>query len=83
MISTKEFVKFVENLENSVIQIDHNLSKATYRSINLKILVKDIEEYETFPEWWNAKGLSNDLAKVLIKAGPAENIKCALLFVML
>lgn len=86
MISICEFIEFVENLEDSTLQIDYNLSKATYQEIELKCFTEKAKLHKTFPELWEdsiPKYINNKTIVALIRLKPPENIKNALLFMTL
>jgi hypothetical protein len=85
MITTDEFVAFIDSLPNPTVQL-HNFGKATY-PINLKVLTSDIKNFHDFREWWKSKNmprhLNNTIALTIIGLNPPESIKNAMLFLML
>jgi len=91
-----DFVQFVNSMENSVVKLDEGLeqvlelknwNKSQFHTINLKVLIKDIEKYKTFIDWWKSrnltKHLNNVLVKTLLNQNPPESVKHALIFIML
>lgn len=82
MITPHEFRQFVESLENPVVQMDESL-----HTIDLKTLTKDTRLHHDFREWWKSKNmpkhLNNTIIKTILNTNPPENIRTALLFMML
>lgn len=92
----QDLVEFVNNMENTVVKLDEGLDevmglknwkKRQFHTINLKTLIKDIQNYPTFLDWWKSrnltKHLNNVLVKTLLNQNPPESVKHALIFIML
>jgi hypothetical protein len=86
MTTIQEFILFIESLPNPTVQL-HNFGKAVYHTIDLLTLAKDIGNFHDFREWWKSKNmpkhLNNTIALTIIGLKPPENIKNAMLFLML
>lgn len=96
MNDIEDFVRFVNNMNNPVVELHEELhenislknwNKRTFSTINLKILTKDIKNYSSFLDWWKSLNLTSHLNNVLIKTilnqNPPESVKHALIFMML
>lgn len=86
MTTIQEFILFIESLPNPTVQL-HSFGKAVYHTIDLLTLAKDIGNFQDFREWWKSKNmpkhLNNTIALTIIGLNPPENIKNAMLFLML
>jgi len=86
VITTHEFTAFIESLPDPTVQL-HNFGKAVYHTIDLRTLAKDIGNFGDFMEWWKSKNmpkhLNNTIALTILGLNPPENIKNAMLFLML
>lgn len=90
MTTIHEFILFIESLPDPTVQL-HNFGKATckatYHTINLRGLAKDIGNFQDLREWWKSKNmpkhLNNTIALTIIGLNPPENVKNAMLFLML
>lgn len=86
MITPREFMDFVEGLKNPVVQM-HKDDNPTLRTINLMTLTKDLLQYDDFRRWWKSKNmpphLNNAIANTILDLNPPDNIKSAMLFMML
>jgi len=86
MTTIQEFTAFIDSLPNPTVQI-HNFGKATYHTIDLKVLTKNIEKFQDLRDWWKSKNmtphLNNTIALTIIGLNPPESIKNAMLFLML
>lgn len=94
-MAIKEFVEFVNNMENPVVKLNQDLKRIglknfptqPFHSINFHVLIKNIESHETFLDWWKSKNLTKHFHNVLIKTilnqNPPESVKHALIFMML
>lgn len=87
MITPAEFMDFVQGLENPTVQIHQDHSKAVFRTINLLTLTKDLLQYDDFRKWWKSKNmpphLNNLIAQTILDQNPPEDIRAAMLFMML
>jgi len=58
-----------------------------FHTINLKVLTKDIKDFESFQTWWKSKNLTDHLHKklvnTLLKINPPDNVKNELLAMMI
>lgn len=92
----QDFVQFVNNIENPVVQLQEELhenislrnwNKRTFRTMNLSTLIRDIQNYPTFFDWWKSlnltKHLNNVLVKTILNQNPPDSVKHALIFIML
>lgn len=83
----QDFVQFVENMPNSVVKMENDSEHGVFHTINLRKLIENIEDYETFPKWWKSKNLTkhlnNVLIKTILKTNPPESVKHSLIFMML
>jgi hypothetical protein len=86
MTSIHEFAAFIDSLPDPTVQL-HNFGKANYHTINLKSLTKDIENFQDLREWWKSKNMpkhiNNTIALTILGLEPPEDIKNAMLFLML
>ena len=86
MTTIQEFTAFIESLPDATVQI-HNFAKTTYHTIDLLTLTNDIGNFQDFRDWWRSKNMSkhlnNTIALTIIRLDPPENIKNAMLFLML
>lgn len=89
MNTIQEFVDFINQLENSNVRLDsvRPESAELYHTINLKVLTKDIKDFESFQTWWKSKNLPDHLHKTLVKTllkiNPPDNVKNELLAMMI
>lgn len=83
-MTTVEFKEFVESLPE---EIPLDIGNGIHRTIRLRTLAKDVEMFHDFREWWKSKNmpphLSNAIAKAILGQNPPENVRNALLFLML
>ena len=86
MTTPDEFMDWLESLPDPTVQL-HNFGKATYHTINLRGLAKDIGNFQDLMEWWKSKNmpkhLNNTIALTIIGLKPPENIRAAMLFLMM
>lgn len=86
MVTAQEFIAFIDSLPDPCVQL-YNFGKATYHTINLKGLAKDIENFSDFRDWWKSKNmpphLNNKIALTILELNPPENIRHTMLFLML
>ena len=86
MTTIQEFTAFIDSLSDPTVQL-HNFGNATYHTIDLPTLTKDIGNFQDFRDWWKSKNmpkhLNNTIALTIIGLEPPENIKNAMLFLML
>jgi len=81
MNTIQEFINFIDGLNNPNIEL-YELG-----SIDLKILTKDIINYNSLQSWLKNKSLTDHLQKNIIKAilniNPPESVRNELLSLML
>jgi hypothetical protein len=86
MTTTREFVAFLDSLPDPTVQV-HNLSKATYLTIDLKSMAEDILEFQDFMEWWTSKKMTprtnGTVARHILKLDPPEGIKNSMLLLLM
>jgi len=79
-----EFFDFINNLDNSVVNLTDN---PVFRTIDLKVLTKDVKEFDNITDWVNNKNMPNHLKKtvltVLLNINLPENVRNELLALML
>jgi hypothetical protein len=79
-----EFFEFINNLDNSVVTLTDN---PFFRTIDLKVLTKDVKEFDNITDWVNNKNMPNHLKKtvlkVLLNINLPENVRNELLALML
>lgn len=97
MTEIEDFVRFIDNMNDPVVELYEELqdntiilknwNRRTFRTINLKTLTKDIKNYSSFLDWWKSLNLTSHLNNVLVKTilnqNPPESVKHALIFIML
>lgn len=73
----QEFVDFIENLESSLVKL-HG-SGPVFRSIDLRILTKNIKNHYSIHDWIQNLNLPNHLKKniilTILENNPPENVK--------
>lgn len=83
----QDFVDFVENMPNPIVRMENECKDGIWHTINLTTLIKNIQDYKTFPDWWMSKSLTkhlnNVLIKTILKTNPPESVKHSLIFMML
>ena len=92
----QDFVQFINSMENAVVKLEEgvdqvmelkNWKNRQFHTINLKVLIKDIENYPTFLDWWKSRNLTKHLNNVLVKTilnqNPPDSVKHNLIFIML
>lgn len=81
----QEFIEFIENLESSIVKL-HGSGPA-FRSIDLKILTKNIKNYSSINDWMKSFNLTSHLKKNIITTilnnNPPESVKNELLAEMI
>ena len=86
MTTIQEFILFIESLPEPTVQL-HNFGKSVYHTIDLRTLTKDIGNFHDFMEWWKSKNMTkhfnNTIALTILGLDPPEDIKNAMLFLML
>lgn len=86
MTTPDEFIRFINGLPDPVVQL-HDHGKARYRTIDLRTLTKDLPGHESLLAWWRGKNmpphLSNTVAQTILELNPPENIRAAMLFLMM
>ena len=86
MTTIQEFTAFIDSLPAPPVQL-HSFGKAVYHTIDLPTLTKDIGNFQDLREWWKSKNmpkhLNNTIALTIIGLDPPEDIKNAMLFLML
>lgn len=91
----KDFVDFVNNLENPTVKLETSLPRNAlkhwpqepFHSIDLKILIKDIHKYKQFVDWWESRNMTphlrNNIVKTILNINPPESVRNILLLIML
>jgi hypothetical protein len=86
MTTIEEFAAFIDSLPSPTVQL-HGFGDSLRRTIDLRTLTKDIGNFQDLREWWKSKNmpgrLNNTIALTIIGLDPPENIKNAMLFLML
>lgn len=78
----QQFISFVEGLEDPAIPLLQEGSKI-YRTINLKVFIKNINQWESFHDWWKSKNmtpyLNKNVIKSIINVNPPDSVKNVLI----
>jgi hypothetical protein len=71
----EQFVSFVEGLEDPAIPFAGRI----YRSMNLKVFIKNINQWESFHDWWKSKNMTpyfnKNVIKSILSVGPPDSVK--------
>lgn len=86
MATPDEFIDWIGNLPNPVVQL-HDQVKAIYGTIDLRILTKNLTEHPDVLSWWKGKNmprhLNNIVAQTILDLDPPDDIRAAMLFLMM
>jgi hypothetical protein len=86
MATPDEFIDWIRGLPDPVVQL-HDFGKATYRTIDLRTLAKDLHQHPDVLSWWKGKNmprhLNNTAAQTILDLNPPENIRAAMIFLMM
>lgn len=86
MTAPDEFLDWLRALPSTRVPL-HNPEGKPFHSIDLMTLAKDLHEYDDLQEWWRGKNmpkhLNDTVAKTILALGPPEDIRAAILFLML
>jgi hypothetical protein len=98
MNTIQEFINFIEGLDDPNIELyeQGHIARSIqpkippntpFHSINLKILTKDIINYNSLQSWLKNKSLTdhlqNNIIKAILKINPPESVRNELLSIML
>jgi hypothetical protein len=96
MTANQELFDFINKLTNSYVPLlgtpeqtvySENLDKKIFHKIDLKILCKDVKNYDNLQDWLKSKNAPKYLLKniiiTIINLNPPENVKNQLLSILL
>lgn len=83
MTTPKELLDWVQSLPSPRVP----LHETPGRTINLLVLAKDLPDHDSLLSWWKGKNmpphLGKNVAKTILELEPPENIRAAILFLMI
>ena len=86
MADPDEFIEWIGSLPDPVVYL-YDFGKATYRTIDLQILTKDLPEHPDILSWWKGKNMPRHLGKTvaqtILDLDPPDDIRAAMLFLMM
>lgn len=87
MVTPQEFMLWVESLPDPIVRLHQGHAGSALHTINLMTLTKDILQHEDFRRWWKGKNmpphLNNTIARTILDLDPPENIRAAMMFMIL
>lgn len=82
----QEFMEWVRGLPSTRVPLQNGGARI-YHSIDLATLAKDILQHPDLPSWWESKNmpphLSGNVARSILALEPPEDIRAAIIFLML
>lgn len=91
-----DFIEFVNNLDKPVVKLEVRIVRENqlkkwpqepFHTINLKMFIKDINNYQKFVDWWASKNMTPHLRNIIVKTilniNPPESVRNTLLLMML
>lgn len=86
MTTPDEFLDWLLALPKTKVPL-HDSCNKTYQTIELMTLAKDLLEHPDLLAWWKSKNmpkhLNDTVAKTILALDPPEEIRAAILFIML
>lgn len=86
MTTPQEFLEWIRTLPSTRVPL-HNPEGKPLHSIDLQTLAKDLPEHPDLFSWWKGKNmpkhLNNTVAQTILDLDPPENIRAAMLFLMM
>jgi hypothetical protein len=83
MTSPQEFLDFISSLPSPRVPLHGNPG----RTIDLQTLARDLPDHDSLLSWWKGKNmpphLSNTVAKTILELNPPEDVRAAMLFLMM
>lgn len=86
MTTPQEFLLWIRSLPSARVPL-HNPEGKPLHSIDLHTLAKDLPGHHSLLDWWRGKNmprhLNNTVAMTILEQDPPEDIRAAMLFLMM